>query len=83
MLFLVACNQKETASTEEGLDVFSVDSFTLAVKELSSHAFYETLCKPIFPSDPRIGSLIYAFCFIGMMWFLAWLLDKKKIYIKV
>jgi predicted acyltransferase len=45
--------------------------------------FYENLCKPIFPADPRIGSLIYALCFIGMMWFLAWLLDKKKIYIKV
>jgi predicted acyltransferase len=45
--------------------------------------FYETFCKPIFPGDPRIGSLIYAFCFIAMMWFLAWLLDKKKIYIKV
>ena len=45
--------------------------------------FYEYICKPIFPSDPRIGSLIYALCFIGMMWFLAWLLDKKKIYIKV
>ncbi len=45
--------------------------------------FYEHLCKPIFPSDPRIGSFIYALCFIGMMWFLAWVLDKKKIYIKV
>jgi len=45
--------------------------------------FYEHLCKPIFPSDPRIGSLIYALWFIAMMWFLAWLLDKKKIYIKV
>ena len=45
--------------------------------------FYETLCKPIFPADPRIGSLIYALCFIAVMWFLAWLLDKKKIYIKV
>ncbi len=45
--------------------------------------FYENLCKPIFPNDPRIGSLIYALCFIGMMWGLAWLLDKKKIYIKV
>jgi predicted acyltransferase len=45
--------------------------------------FYETLCKPIFPADPRIGSLMYALCFIAMMWFLAWLLDKKKIYIKV
>lgn len=45
--------------------------------------FYEHLCKPIFPSDPRIGSLIYALCFITMMWFFAWLLDRKKIYIKV
>ena len=45
--------------------------------------FYENLCKPIFPSDPRIGSLIYALCFIGMMWFFAWVLDKKNIYIKV
>ncbi len=45
--------------------------------------FYENICKPIFPGDPRIGSLIYALCFIGMMWFLAWVLDKKKIYIKV
>ena len=45
--------------------------------------FYETLCKPLFSGDPRIGSLIYALCFIGMMWFLAWVLDKKKIYIKV
>jgi predicted acyltransferase len=45
--------------------------------------FYENLCKPILPADPRIGSLMYALCFIGMMWFLAWVLDKKKIYIKV
>lgn len=45
--------------------------------------FYEHLCKPIFPSQPNIGSLVYALCFITMMWFLAWLLDKKKIYIRV
>jgi predicted acyltransferase len=45
--------------------------------------FYENLCKPIFPSDPRIGSLVYAILFIAMMWFFAWLMDKKKIYIKV
>lgn len=45
--------------------------------------FYEHLCKPIFPSLPNIGSLIYALCFITMMWFFAWLLDKKKIYIRV
>ncbi|MGC4100332.1 acyltransferase family protein [Ferruginibacter sp.] len=45
--------------------------------------FYEHACKPIFPSQPNIGSLIYALCFIAMMWFLAWLLDRKKIYIRV
>ncbi|MBK7375568.1 MAG: DUF1624 domain-containing protein [Chitinophagaceae bacterium] len=45
--------------------------------------FYENICKPILPADPRIGSLIYALCFIGMMWSLAWVLDRKKIYIKV
>ena len=45
--------------------------------------FYEHICKLILPMDPRIGSLFYALCFIAMMWFFAWLLDKKKIYIKV
>jgi len=45
--------------------------------------FYEHICKLIGPADPRIGSLVYALCFIVMMWFFAWLLDKKKIYIKV
>lgn len=45
--------------------------------------FYEHICKPLFSFDARIGSLIYALCFIIMMWFLAWILDKKKIYIKV
>lgn len=45
--------------------------------------FYEYICKPIFPSDPRIGSLVYALCFITLMWFVAWFLDKKRIYFKV
>lgn len=45
--------------------------------------FYEHACKPIFSGDPRFGSLLYALCFIVMMWFFAWLLHRKKIYIKV
>jgi predicted acyltransferase len=45
--------------------------------------FYENICKNILPAEPRVGSLIYALCFITMMWFFAWLLDRKKIYIKV
>jgi len=45
--------------------------------------FYENVCKKILAAEPRAGSLIYALCFITMMWFFAWILDKKKIYIKV
>ncbi len=44
--------------------------------------FYEHVCKHI-SSDLRVGSLIYALCFIGFMFILAYGLDKKKIYIKV
>ncbi len=45
--------------------------------------FYEHVCKLILPQEPRFGSLIYALCFIAMMWFFAWLMDRKKIYVKV
>lgn len=45
--------------------------------------FYLYVCKPIFPSEPRIGSLIFALCIVTMMWFFAWLMDRKKIYIRV
>lgn len=44
--------------------------------------FYEYICKPIF-ADERMASLLYALCFITMMWFFAWLLHRKKLYIRV
>lgn len=44
--------------------------------------FYYKIAGPLF-SDPRNASLLYALCFISLMWFLAWVLDKRKIYIKV
>ena len=44
--------------------------------------FYEHVCKNI-NSDLRIGSFVYALCFIAFMFSLAYILDKKKIYIKV
>jgi len=44
--------------------------------------FYENCCAPLF-NDPRNASLMYALIFITFMWLLAWLLDRKKIYIKV
>jgi predicted acyltransferase len=45
--------------------------------------FYEHVCKPILPAEPRFGSLLYALLFIAMMWFFAWIMDKKKIYVRV
>ena len=45
--------------------------------------FYENICKAILPADPRVGSLVYAISFILLMWLFAWLLDRKKIYIRV
>ena len=44
--------------------------------------FYEHVCKNISP-DLKAGSLLYAICMIIMYWFFAWILDRKKIYIKV
>jgi len=44
--------------------------------------FYEHVCKNIH-SDLRVGSLLYALCFIAVMASLVYVLDKKKIYIKV
>lgn len=35
------------------------------------------------PGDPRVGSLLYALAVITLMWLICYVLDKKKIYIKV
>ncbi len=44
--------------------------------------FYEHICKNI-STDLRVGSLVYAFCMIAFYWSIVYVLDKKKIYIKV
>ncbi|MBX9780714.1 MAG: heparan-alpha-glucosaminide N-acetyltransferase domain-containing protein [Chitinophagaceae bacterium] len=44
--------------------------------------FYHTICEPI-SNDLRVGSFIYALCLIIFYWLIVYLLDKKKIYIKV
>jgi predicted acyltransferase len=44
--------------------------------------FYENVCKNI-ASDLRVGSLVYALITIAFYWSIVYLLDKKKIYIKV
>ncbi|MDB5230381.1 MAG: N-acetylglucosamine related transporter NagX [Chitinophagaceae bacterium] len=44
--------------------------------------FYENICKPI-SSDLKVGSLFYAICMIVFYWLIVYILDRKKIYIKV
>lgn len=44
--------------------------------------FYEHVTKNI-SSDLRVGSLVYALCMIAMYWAIVYLLDRKRIYIKV
>ena len=36
-----------------------------------------------FPGRPENGSLLFAICFVLLLWLVAHLMDKKKIYIKV
>jgi len=44
--------------------------------------FYQNICAPI-GNDPRVGSLVYAIITISFYWLVAWMLDKRKVYIKV
>jgi predicted acyltransferase len=44
--------------------------------------FYEHICRPV-SSDLRNGSLLYALVMILFYWLIVYVLDKKKIYIKV
>jgi predicted acyltransferase len=44
--------------------------------------FYEHICKPV-SGNLKNGSLLYALITLGFFWLIAFLLDKKKIYIRV
>ncbi len=44
--------------------------------------WYEYVCKP-FNADQKFGSFIYAISIVLLFWGIAWIMDKKKIYVKV
>ena len=44
--------------------------------------FYQNVCAKI-PGPPELGSFVYSLCFLAFMWMICYLLDQKKIYIKV
>lgn len=44
--------------------------------------FYQKVCVHV-PGGPENGSLLYAVCIVFFLWLLGYLMDQKKIYIKV
>jgi len=44
--------------------------------------WYHTVCKPL-SADLRLGSLVYALTMIGFYWLIVYVMDKRKIYVKV
>jgi len=44
--------------------------------------FYTELCAKV-PGPPEVGSFVYAVSFLVFLWGICYILDKKKIYIKV
>jgi predicted acyltransferase len=44
--------------------------------------FYEYVCKPV-SDNQNVGSLLYAICLVTLYWFIGYLLDRRKIYIRV
>ena len=44
--------------------------------------FYEHICKPV-SDNLKNGSLLYALSMIAFYWLIVYLLDRKKIYIRV
>jgi len=44
--------------------------------------FYSRICAQV-PGPAELGSFVYSLCFLALMWAICYVLDKKKIYIKV
>lgn len=44
--------------------------------------FYKQVCEPLF-SNPKNASLLYAITLVVFFWLIGYMLDKKRIYIKV
>ena len=75
---------------KNALFVFALSAFlprTLALIKLGNGVNpWNWLYKKILiriPGAPENGSLAYAICIITFMWFICWIMDKKRIYIKV
>jgi len=75
---------------KNALFVFALSAFlprTLALIKLGNGVNpWNWLYKKILihiPGAPENGSLAYAICIITLMWLICWIMDKKRIYVKV
>jgi predicted acyltransferase len=75
---------------KNALFVFALSAFlprTLALIKLGDGVNpWNWLYKKILihiPGAPENGSLAYAICIITFMWLICWIMDKKRIYVKV
>lgn len=75
---------------KNALFVFALSAFlprTLALIKLGDGVNpWNWLYKKVLiriPGAPENGSLAYAICIITFMWFICWVMDKKRIYVKV
>jgi len=62
------------------LEVVMLDTSDGPINALS--ASYEYIFSKV-PGPPELGSLVFAVTLLALMWLIGYLLDKKKIYIKV
>lgn len=44
--------------------------------------FYEHVCAKV-PGAPENGSLLFALCFVALLWAIGYWMDRKKIYVRV
>jgi predicted acyltransferase len=59
-----------------------VDSIGQPIRTTVLPWLYQTIFKPL-SEDPRLGSLLYSIALLLLYAGIAWLMDKKKIYVRV
>jgi len=79
-IFVMSALIPKTLSLIRITDGMSADGKQLYTSPL--RWFYTEICAK-FPGPPEVGSFIYALCFLSALWLICYVMDKKKIYVKV
>lgn len=79
-IFVMSALIPKTLSLIRITDGISADGKQLYTSPL--RWFYTEICAKL-PGPPEVGSFIYAGCFLVALWLICYVMDKKKIYVKV